>query len=104
MKGDGPAIRVVRVNDAYSHPLFNPSLDESTGFRTGSILCMPIRDRFKRVFAVTQLINRRDGRPFDAADEDRFNVFARSVGVILESWWRMAEPRRADAEPPAPAD
>ncbi len=95
---------VVRVDDAYSHPLFNPSLDESTGFRTGSVLCMPIRDHFDRVFAVAQLINRRDGRPFDTADEDRFNVFVRSVGIILESWWRMAEPRRPDAEPPAPAD
>ncbi len=95
---------VVRVKDAYSHPLFNPSLDESTGFRTRSILCMPIRDHFNRVFAGAQLINRRDGKPFDSADEDRFHVFVRSVGIILESWWRMAEPRRPDAEPPAPAD
>ena len=37
------------------------------------------------VFAVTQLLNRRDGRPFDEADEKRYADFAASLGVLLES-------------------
>jgi adenylate cyclase len=36
------------------------------------------------------MLNKRGGVPFDADDEDRFQEFMASVGVILESWWRMA--------------
>ena len=45
--------------------------------------------------AVTQLLNRSDGSPFDEADEARFRDFASSIGVILETWWRMQHRRRA---------
>jgi hypothetical protein len=34
---------------------------------------------------VAQLLNRRDGQPFDTADEDRFAEFIRSIGVIFET-------------------
>jgi hypothetical protein len=35
--------------------------------------------------AVTQLLNRRDGLPFDEADERRYADFAGSLGLLLES-------------------
>jgi putative methionine-R-sulfoxide reductase with GAF domain len=75
----------VRVDDAYADPRFNPEVDRRTGFVTRSILCLPLHDRQGRVFAVTQLLNRRDGKPFDEADERRFGEFAASLGVLLES-------------------
>jgi putative ABC transport system ATP-binding protein len=75
----------VRVEDAYADPRFNPEVDRRTGFRTRSVLCLPLHDRDGRVFAVTQLLNRRDGRPFDAADERRYAEFAASLAVLLES-------------------
>jgi hypothetical protein len=37
------------------------------------------------VFAVAQLLNRRDGRPFDEHDEQRFSEFVQSLGVIFET-------------------
>jgi hypothetical protein len=37
------------------------------------------------------MIDRLDGSPFDARDEERFRDFMGSVGIILESWWRMSE-------------
>ena len=58
--------RSLRVDDAYADPLFNPEVDRATGFRTRSILCVPIRDRAGRVFAVAQLLNKRERRAFDA--------------------------------------
>jgi putative ABC transport system ATP-binding protein len=76
---------VVRVDDAYADPRFNAAVDRATGFRTRSILCLPLHDTRGEVFAVTQLLNRRDGQPFDAADERRFAEFATSLGVLLES-------------------
>jgi putative ABC transport system ATP-binding protein len=80
----------LRVDDAYAHPLFNPGVDRKTGFRTRSILCIPLRGSEGRVFAVAQLLNRTDGEPFDAGDEERFAKFAAPVAVILETWWRLS--------------
>jgi putative ABC transport system ATP-binding protein len=77
--------RPVRVADAYLDPRFNRNVDLQTGFRTRSVLCLPLQDRSGNVFAVTQLLNRRDGRPFDEADEARYADFAGSLGVLLES-------------------
>jgi putative ABC transport system ATP-binding protein len=77
--------RPVRVADAYQDPRFNRDVDLTTGFRTRSVLCLPLHDRSGAVFAVTQLLNRRDGQPFDAADEQRYADFAEPLGVLLES-------------------
>jgi adenylate cyclase len=80
----------LNIPDAYAEPLFNRTVDVATGYRTRSILCVPITDRGGVVFAVAQVLNRRDGQPFDAADERALSDFAASLGVVLESWWRMA--------------
>jgi len=79
----------VRVDDAYADPRFNPEVDRRTGFRTRALLALPVRDREGNVFGVAQLLNRRDGRPFDAADEERFARFAAPLGLVLESWRRL---------------
>ncbi|MDH5276795.1 MAG: ATP-binding cassette domain-containing protein [Gammaproteobacteria bacterium] len=77
--------RTVRVADAYADPRFNPEVDRTTNFRTRSVLCLPLHDTGGNVFAVTQLLNRRDGQPFDENDERRFAEFAGSLGILLES-------------------
>jgi putative ABC transport system ATP-binding protein len=82
--------RTLRIDDAYTSPHFNPEVDRETGFQTKSILCVPIADRRGEVIAVAQLLNKRDGRPFDDADESRFAEFTRGIGPVLEGWLRMA--------------
>ena len=61
-------------------------------FRTRSMLCLPLQDRSGAVFAVTQLLNRRDGRPFDEQDTRRYAEFASSLSVLLESLVKLGEP------------
>jgi putative ABC transport system ATP-binding protein len=90
--------RSLRVEDAYTDPRFNPEVDRRTGFRTRSILCVPIRDSEKRVFAVAELLNRRDGEPFSAEDEARFDRFLESIAVILEAWSDMRRARGSGTE------
>ena len=80
----------VRVDDAYADPRFNRAVDAETGFRTRSVLCLPLQDRNGTVFAVTQLLNRRDGKPFDDTDTRRYAEFATSLSVLLESRARGA--------------
>jgi hypothetical protein len=50
-----------------------------------------VKNRDGQVFAVAQLLNRRDGSPFDARDEERFSAFIQSIGVIFETQLGLAE-------------
>jgi energy-coupling factor transporter ATP-binding protein EcfA2 len=75
----------IRIDDAYADPRFNRSVDQQTGYRTRSILCLPVKNMEGEVFAVAQLLNRKDGQPFDDEDEQRFSTFMHSIGVIFET-------------------
>jgi putative ABC transport system ATP-binding protein len=73
-----------RVEDAYTDSRFNPEVDKKFGYRTRSILCLPMLDRGGKVFAVAQLLNRNDGQPFSAEDEARLAELLASIARILE--------------------
>jgi putative ABC transport system ATP-binding protein len=77
------------IADPYSHPDFNPAVDRDTGYRTRSILCMPIYDRNKQIFAVAELLNKIGNQSFSDKDEAMFRDFAEPLGLILESCLRM---------------
>jgi GAF domain-containing protein len=55
---------VLRIGDAYEIPetmeyRFNPSFDKQNGYRTKSVLCVPMRDHENAIVGVIQLINRK---------------------------------------------
>jgi len=77
--------QAINIPDAYADDRFNPAVDKQTGYRTRSILCLPVKNHQGEVFAVAQLLNRKDGQPFDQADEARFAGFIESIGVIFET-------------------
>jgi len=79
----------LNIPDAYANPDFNQEVDLDTGYKTQTILCMPVHDRRKRIFAVAQLLNRKDGQPFTKADEARFREFEGPLGILLESCSRL---------------
>jgi sigma-B regulation protein RsbU (phosphoserine phosphatase) len=49
------------LHDAYADPRFDRSQDARTGFRTRSMLCVPIRNRNGKVVGVLQLLNKMHG-------------------------------------------
>lgn len=46
------------IHDAYSDGRFDRTVDVKTGFRTRSILCVPLKDRKGGIIGVAQLINK----------------------------------------------
>ena len=82
--------KTINIPDAYADQRFNPEVDKKTGFRTRSILSLPIKNQQGVVFAVAQLLNRIDGQPFDQDDEIRFGSFIESIGVIFETLERLS--------------
>ena len=74
----------VNIPDAYADPRFNQDIDKQTGYRTESILCMPVKLKDGKTIAVAQVLNKEDG-PFSARDEKLFAAFSTQVSVALEN-------------------
>lgn len=72
------------VADPYADPRFNPEIDRRTGFRTRSILCMPIISKKGERLGVTEVLNKREGA-FTIKDEQRLRAFTAQIAVALEN-------------------
>jgi adenylate cyclase len=72
------------ITDPYADPRFNPEIDVRTGFRTRSVLCMPIVNKDGERIGVTQVLNKRTGS-FTLRDEARLGAFTAQVAVALEN-------------------
>jgi len=74
----------VNIPDAYADPRFNQSVDQKSGFRTHSILCMPMPDHKGHTIGVVQVLNKRLG-PFSADDEALLATVAAHAGIAIEN-------------------
>ena len=72
------------IVDPYNDPRFNKDVDRSTGYRTESILAMPIMNKSGECIGVTQALNKRGGR-FTAKDETRLAAFTAQIAIALEN-------------------
>ena len=75
---------MVNIPDAYQDSRFNSAFDQKSGYRTRSVLCMPVFDREGKVAGVTQAINKLDG-VFDEEDVDLLRAVSSQIGVSLEN-------------------
>ena len=72
------------ITDPYADPRFNQEVDRQSGFRTRSILCVPITNKAGARIGVAQALNKKDGL-FTAKDEARLKAFAAQIAVSLEN-------------------
>jgi adenylate cyclase len=76
--------RVLIIEDAYKDDRFNPNVDQLTGFKTKSIICVPVINREGKIIGVTQAINKKQG-VFDKEDADLLQAFSSQIAVALEN-------------------
>ena len=81
--------KTMNITDPQHHPDFNREIDRQTGFQTRSILAAPVRDRAGSVVGVAQVLNKKDGNGFTAADAQMLEQFAPQLGIILETCERL---------------
>jgi sigma-B regulation protein RsbU (phosphoserine phosphatase) len=74
----------VNLAEAYADPRFESEVDLRLGFRTRSILCLPIRNKDGETIGVLQLLNKHDG-PFTQADENVLRAISDHVALALEN-------------------
>jgi len=72
------------LEDAYTHPKFYRGHDEATGYRTKSMITVPLKVR-ERITGVAQVINRLDGKPFDTDDLELFIALCSMVAIAIEN-------------------
>jgi sigma-B regulation protein RsbU (phosphoserine phosphatase) len=75
--------KVINVPDCYADPRFNSSVDKGTGFKTRSMLSVPLVGADEAQVGVLQLLNKRGG-PFDKADERIAVALAAQSAVALQ--------------------
>jgi adenylate cyclase len=76
---------IINVQDAYSDPRFNRHVDDLTGYRTRSLLTMPVAARDGRRLGVMQALNRRDAKGFEKADIARMSAFAAQAAIAIDN-------------------
>lgn len=75
---------IIMLEDVYDDPRFNRDIDKQTGYRTKSMLCIPVYNQHQQVFAVAQVLNKRSGI-FSSKDLRRLRAFASQAAVAIEN-------------------
>jgi HD-GYP domain-containing protein (c-di-GMP phosphodiesterase class II) len=74
----------VRIPDAYADPRFNPEVDAGTGYRTRTILAVPMLDTAGEPVGVIQALNRRHG-DFGEEDQELLQALAGPAASAIEN-------------------
>ncbi|MCC7477768.1 HD domain-containing protein [bacterium] len=92
--------RSISIEDAYHSELFNPEIDRFTGYRTHSIVAVPMQTQRGALLGVFQSINRIDAAAaegvgvFTAADIELLEAMAGFVAVAIENAQLYEEQKR----------
>jgi len=79
--------QVFNCADVYEDPGFNKQIDLQTGYRTKSLLCVPVLASSGDVLGVAQMVNKLDRHgdtiPFSDQDEKLMRAFVSQVAVAM---------------------
>ncbi len=75
---------IVNIPDAYADQRFQPRVDVNSGYRTRSILTVPMLGALGGLVGVLQVLNKQDG-PFLRADEELLLALAAQAAIAIEN-------------------
>ncbi|MCP3103635.1 sigma 54-interacting transcriptional regulator [Myxococcus sp. K15C18031901] len=94
--------RPINMPDPRGEQRFYADIDRMTGYRTNSLLAVPMRDADGVLYGVLQVLNRRGGEHFSEDDGARLEAIASQVSTALQSTSLYQELQRAKDQPQAP--
>ncbi|MBI3765640.1 MAG: cyclic nucleotide-binding domain-containing protein [Ignavibacteriales bacterium] len=86
----------LNIVDAYLDPRFNPEVDRKTGYRTKTILCMPMNNKDGKIIGVFQLLNKRNGA-FTQDDESFIAALSVHAAIAIENARLYEQEKRSSA-------
>jgi len=75
---------IVNIPDAYADQRFQPAVDVKSGYRTRSILSVPMIGALGGLVGVLQVLNKADG-PFTIGDEELMSALAAQAAIAIEN-------------------
>ncbi|MBE7439587.1 MAG: GAF domain-containing protein [Spirochaetales bacterium] len=75
--------QIVNIADAYNDPRFFPDYDRKTGYRTRTILCVPIYNPQAELIGAIQVLNKKTAPVFSEADEKLLSAFSSLAGIAI---------------------
>ncbi|KAM5152364.1 dual 3',5'-cyclic-AMP and -GMP phosphodiesterase 11A [Mantella aurantiaca] len=85
----------VSIPDAYQDRRFSDEIDKLTGYKTKSLLCMPIRSSDGEIIGVAQAINKTPGgAPFTEDDEKVMQMYLPFCGIAISNAQLFAASRK----------
>ena len=72
------------VEDVQKESRFSDRFDRETGFRTRSLLCVPLTIREETIGAI-QVINKKNGGPFTDEDLELLTALAQQIAVAIDN-------------------
>jgi serine/threonine protein kinase len=75
---------IINIADAYKDKRFDSRTDTSSGFKTRTIVCAPLRTPSGEIIGVVQLLNKRN-RPFTKEDEEFLAEVGTHSALAVES-------------------
>lgn len=76
---------IINVDDAYKLPFFESSFDQKFGYKTGSLLSLPIKHHTGHTVGVLQLLNKIGGSHFTDDDVDFLSKLSGHMAMALEN-------------------
>lgn len=76
--------QTINIPDAYVDPRFNAEIDRRTGYRTKTILCMPMKNKDGTIIGVFQLLNKSSGT-FTDEDEEFIDGLSIHAAIAVEN-------------------
>jgi len=74
----------VLIEDAQNDPRFYNKIDNLTGSRTKSLLCVPMRSKRKQI-GVLEVINKNNDAAFTEEDALLLNLFSQQAAIAIEN-------------------
>lgn len=74
----------INLPNAYEDERFSMAVDMVTGFRTHTLLAVPLKNNSGKVLGVFQVANKADGTPFDKKDEGILVLLATLAASSIE--------------------
>ena len=80
----GQTGKIVNIPDAYKDPRFNKEIDKKTGYRTRSILTLPMYNHKGEITGVIQVLNKKNGI-FRKSDEELGLILGTQISMAIEN-------------------
>ncbi len=80
---------IINIPDAHEDSRFNPRFDEQTGFRTKSVLCIPLRDDHNDIIGVAQILNHHNGTFAADSEVKAMQLAPRCALTLAEAFFEV---------------